>query len=255
MATTLQQLRKEAGYRTAKDFAEAIEVPPTTYARYDQSPDKIPLKQAWMIADFLHCSIDAVVGREPIDVDSMRGDVQKFYDDLSDENQKLFDEFKEFVALKEEAIRKKKQDAEDKQYRQFAKYYERLFFQKAEKDASFGDMLIFKNPEKTRSDFESFLIERARNKREIEIQEYIEDLIVELQDPSPEPIYDEHDEFIGYEDPEFLTDEEMANTLDAARTSITQEYEERDKEVIAKIMKAYDKLHEESDSIYPLTEF
>ena len=52
-----------------------------------------------------------------------------------------------------------------------------------------------------------------------------------------------------------LTDEEMANTLDAARTSITQEYEERDKEVIAKIMKAYDKLHEESDSIYPLTEF
>ena len=45
-----QQLRKEAGYRTAKDFAEAIEVPPTTYARYEQSPDKIPLKQAWMIA-------------------------------------------------------------------------------------------------------------------------------------------------------------------------------------------------------------
>ena len=108
-------------------------------------------------------------------------------------------------------------------------------------------MLIFKNPEKTRSDFESFLIERARNKREIEIQEYIEDFIVELQNPSSEPIYDEHDEFIGYEDPEFLTDEEMANTLDAARASITQEYEERDKEVIAKIMKAYDELHAEPD--------
>lgn len=247
MATTLQQLRKEAGYRTAKDFAEAIEVPPTTYARYEQSPDKIPLKQAWMIADFLHCSIDAVVGREPIDVDSMRGDVQKFYDDLSDENQKLFDEFKEFVALKEETARKKKQAAEDKQYRQFAEYYERLFFQQAERDASFGDTLIFKNPEQTRSDFEHFINERARVKREREIEEYCDELLCELQNPGAEPLYDENDEFIGYADPDFLTDEEIGNTLQAARTTTTQEYEERDKEVIAKIMKAYDELHAEPD--------
>ena len=74
MASTLQDMRKEAGYKTAREFAEAIDVPVATYARYEQSPTKIPIKNAWHIADVLGCSIDAVVGREHVDVDSMRGE-------------------------------------------------------------------------------------------------------------------------------------------------------------------------------------
>ena len=68
---TLQRLRREAGFRSAKDFAESLNIPGSTYARYERAvegPDcGIPLPSAWQIADALGCSIDLVVGREDID--------------------------------------------------------------------------------------------------------------------------------------------------------------------------------------------
>ncbi|MBR1830317.1 MAG: helix-turn-helix transcriptional regulator [Atopobiaceae bacterium] len=82
MAKNIQDLRREAGYRSAKDFAAAIGIPASTYNRYEAQPDAIPLRQAWAIADFLGCSIDMVVGREPVSAEDMRGDAQKFYDGL-----------------------------------------------------------------------------------------------------------------------------------------------------------------------------
>lgn len=67
----LQKLRRQAGYRSAKDFAEALGVPNSTYSRYERAaagPDcGIPLSAAWVIADELGCSIDLVVGREGMD--------------------------------------------------------------------------------------------------------------------------------------------------------------------------------------------
>ncbi len=68
---TLQRLRREAGYRSAKDFAAVLGIPASTYARYERQPEgpecAIPLSSAWQIADALGCSIDLVVGREDID--------------------------------------------------------------------------------------------------------------------------------------------------------------------------------------------
>lgn len=68
---TLQRLRREAGYRSAKDFAEVLSIPSSTYARYERAVEGpecgIPLPSAWQIADALGCSIDLVVGREDID--------------------------------------------------------------------------------------------------------------------------------------------------------------------------------------------
>ena len=68
---TLQRLRREAGYRSAKDFAEVLSIPCSTYARYERAVEGpecgIPLPSAWQIADALGCSIDLVVGREDID--------------------------------------------------------------------------------------------------------------------------------------------------------------------------------------------
>lgn len=68
---TLQRMRREAGYRSAKDFAESVGIPMSTYARYERAGDGpecgIPLPSAWAIADALGCSIDLVVGREDID--------------------------------------------------------------------------------------------------------------------------------------------------------------------------------------------
>lgn len=68
---TLQRLRREAGYRSAKDFAAVLGIPASTYARYERQPEgpgcAIPLASAWQIADALGCSIDLVVGRADID--------------------------------------------------------------------------------------------------------------------------------------------------------------------------------------------
>ena len=71
---TLQRLRREAGYRSAKDFAAVLGIPASTYARYERQPEgpecAIPLSSAWQIADALGCPIDLVVGREDIDAAS-----------------------------------------------------------------------------------------------------------------------------------------------------------------------------------------
>ena len=68
---TLQRLRREAGYRSAKDFAAVLGIPTSTYARYERQPEgpdcAIPLSSAWQIADALGCSIDLVVGRTDLD--------------------------------------------------------------------------------------------------------------------------------------------------------------------------------------------
>lgn len=68
---TLQRLRREAGYRCAKDFADELGIPNSTYSRYERAPEspdcRIPMQAAWAMADKLGVSIDLVVGRADID--------------------------------------------------------------------------------------------------------------------------------------------------------------------------------------------
>lgn len=68
---TLQRIRREAGWKSARDFADRIGVSYSSYARWEAAGDGpgcgIPISQAWRIADELGCSIDLVVGREDID--------------------------------------------------------------------------------------------------------------------------------------------------------------------------------------------
>lgn len=105
---TLQRLRRQAGYRSAKDFAEALGIPGSTYARYERAGDGadcgIPLPAAWQIADKLGCSIDLVVGREDIDAPEPEG-TQPRYDALSPEGRALVDSYLSYVELGERAAR------------------------------------------------------------------------------------------------------------------------------------------------------
>lgn len=105
---TLQRLRRQAGYRSAKDFAEALGIPGSTYTRYERAGDGagcgIPLPAAWQIADTLGCSIDLVVGREDIDAPEPEG-IQPRYDALSPEGRNLVDSYLSYVELGERAAR------------------------------------------------------------------------------------------------------------------------------------------------------
>lgn len=99
MASTLQELRKQAGYRTAPEFARAMDIPESTYARYESSPDKIPLDKAWRLADVFGCSIDAIVGRERIEVGDARGEVPRAYDALSPDSRVALDKYLSLIHI------------------------------------------------------------------------------------------------------------------------------------------------------------
>lgn len=63
MASQLQRLRRDAGYRSAKDLADRLNIPPSTYSRYERKPQAIPMANAILIAEALDASVDEVVGR------------------------------------------------------------------------------------------------------------------------------------------------------------------------------------------------
>lgn len=108
--TPLADLRKAAGYRSSKEFAAVLGIPATTYSRYERTladPDSgIPLRAAWAIADKLHCSIDAVVGRDEAD-DTQGRDLNAAYRTLSESGKERFDEYLQFLAFRDSLVAQK----------------------------------------------------------------------------------------------------------------------------------------------------
>ena len=103
---TLQRLRREAGYRSAKDFAEVLHIPSSTYSRYERAIEGpecgIPMQAAWAMADELGVSIDLVVGRADIDEQRM-----PTLDDrvrrLSRSGREMLDDFMRYLEFREAA--------------------------------------------------------------------------------------------------------------------------------------------------------
>lgn len=261
MATTLQELRKEAGYRTAKDFAEALDVPPTTYARYEQSPDKIPLKQAWLIADKLDCSIDAVVGREHVEVSEMRGEIQRFYDDVSDENKHLLDEFIDFIKSKERSAQHRKRFAEERRYEELVRHYNRLFFESKEFDEDFANQALFGDPFRAKSEFMQFVEETMIDEAEKEFNKSMtetEALIRKRKIISIRNVEEDNGEVHTFR----KSDPDYEEKLDRFFAQTREEFDEKSREErrveLEKISDAYDRMrrrrnasiHSRSDYYY-----
>lgn len=61
----LQALRKAAGFKSAKAFAEYVGVNPNTYTQYEQGLVAISYERAWQFADALKCTLDELGGRTP----------------------------------------------------------------------------------------------------------------------------------------------------------------------------------------------
>lgn len=64
MKTNLQQMRKRAGFKSAKAFADSIGINSYTYTNYEQGKASFTLVQAWEFADALQCSLDELAGRQ-----------------------------------------------------------------------------------------------------------------------------------------------------------------------------------------------
>lgn len=60
----IQKLRKAAGFKSAKAFADAIGFNPNTYTQYEQGLTGFSYEKAWQMADALDCTLDELGGRE-----------------------------------------------------------------------------------------------------------------------------------------------------------------------------------------------
>lgn len=213
MASALQALRKEAGYKTAKEFAAELDIPIATYGRYESNPRKIPLSSAWIIADKLDCSIDCVVGRSKPDSKAKGESIQALYDSLSNENRELMDDFVSFIKLREQARRRRKQADQRRRYDNLAEHYQRLFLHELADTRSFDQFIGYDTPKQEREAFRSYIEEIAAAKR----TEYIKRIDIESKEAAE------------------------GGTQSGEPQRLRAQLEKRDKDAIDGIMEAYDR--------------
>ena len=175
MASALLELRKQAGFKNAKDFAAAECIAEATYARYESSPERIPLKNAWQLADRFGVSIDVIVGREHVDVSSLRGEVQDAYDALSTSSQASVRDYLAFLTQRDAREVREREAEERRRYDALCYRLEQVFLAKLEN--SDPDLFVFGTGEKLREAFEKYLNERADERREPEVRTSVEQIM------------------------------------------------------------------------------
>ena len=143
MAKRLQELRREAGFSTAKEFAESMGIPPTTYTRYESQPGKIPLRTAWSLADHFGVSIDEVVGRASPRRENVRGEEQRAFDELLPRSQEEVRDFMGFLAERDAREEGRSRRLEMRRWDAIASRIERAFLAGiAESDSTDGVSLL-----------------------------------------------------------------------------------------------------------------
>ena len=215
MAKSIKDLRQERGFRSAREFADALGIAPSSMSRYDRDPESIPLKHAWAMADLLDCSIDEVVGREH--VTSGACELQEIHDSLLPETRALMDELVEFVRRRDEEMRRQGRAREDEKYERVCRYYERLFEEEVSADMPFGELAEFESSGQRREAFRLFLREKANERRAPRAASRLE-------------------RREGQEGPETA----------AERETMQMKARKEDEGVIGRVMEAYDRLHERS---------
>lgn len=60
----LQTMRRAAGFKSAKTFAEHIGISKDTYTGYEQGRISLSYERAWEFADALGCTLDDIGGRK-----------------------------------------------------------------------------------------------------------------------------------------------------------------------------------------------
>lgn len=226
MENSLRRIRKAAGYRSAKAFAEAIGMPPTTYTKYEQTADdgeiSMPLKSAWAIADALGCTIDALVGREEVPDLGMRGDIQRRYDALSDNGKELVEGFVSLVEGQEQRTEAQRKAETAKRYMADARKYELQFLESVELLGDSDDVMFFGSDEDLRNAFDAFTSVR----------------VTEAEERRAAMLYQRAKKTNG-----------EGFDLDAYDRELRKQADARVEEVMEGIMAAYDVMHPASENV------
>lgn len=168
MTSALLNLRKQAGFKNAKDFAAAEGIAEATYARYESSPEKIPLKSAWQLADRFGVPIDVIVGRRAVDVASLRGKVQEAYEALSERSRASLDDYLTFLAQRDEREEREREAREHRRYDAVCYRLEQVFLAGLEKDDP--SLFAFGTGERMRAAFEAYVNRRADELQEPDVR-------------------------------------------------------------------------------------
>lgn len=106
--SNLQRLRRAAGFRTAAEFADSCRIPASTYSRYErqggegQRAEGIPMHNAVLMADRLGCSLDLLIGREPIKQGSDTLDAR--VSRLSRSGREMHEDFMRYLEFREREV-------------------------------------------------------------------------------------------------------------------------------------------------------
>lgn len=101
MKTQLQAIRKQAGYKSAKAFADHIGMPVGTYTDYEQGRRMFTLEKAWEFADALDCTLDELAGRKApnrASGDARMGSIADSYESMNDTGRARLAEQAEMMA-------------------------------------------------------------------------------------------------------------------------------------------------------------
>lgn len=61
----LQELRRENGFSSAREYAERLGISASKYTEYEQGRTPLPMEVAWLIADDFNITLDELGGRTP----------------------------------------------------------------------------------------------------------------------------------------------------------------------------------------------
>ena len=180
MASALQELRKAAGYRTAKEFADEMGIPTTSYSRYESAPGKISVDQAWRLADRLGCSIDLIVGRADLDAPEsgagdLRGPVQRLYDGLSPRLRESLDDYLAYLVARNADEERRREAERIARVDLVRARLEQLFL--AQLDAGDAGIAVFASPADLRRAFAEYVSRRAAERGEPELSGHVGEIM------------------------------------------------------------------------------
>lgn len=159
MKDNLQELRKEAGYKSAKSFAKALSIPFTTYARYESRPDIIPLAAAWRLADVFDVSIGIIVGRTEPDPAIAPGAIQSRYDKLLPEFKQSLSDYLDYLLTKNSKVASHAFRQESRRIEAICARLDTIFLAELEKQDP--DFFIHATAKQLRARFNDFLEQRV----------------------------------------------------------------------------------------------
>lgn len=114
---SIQKARKQAGYKSAKEYAAHMDMKVGTYSDYEQGRRVCMLDRAWEFADDLGLTLDELVGRDfprPAFADPRQEQLNGCYESLNDESKtQVSDMVKSIAADPARRIEKDGQGSED----------------------------------------------------------------------------------------------------------------------------------------------